>query len=509
MKRKIISFMLLLCMLCTSVLLAACNSGAGTESGAPADTTPSGQEPGVIEKTEPELSGKTYDGQTFRVLMSGYGASKLSDFATDNPNGYSRVANAIYLRNESVKALYDIEIEDTEQFGTSVGAGPGYNAVTKDFASDDCSYELCAVGTLDAAKLAIGGYLYDLNALPYVDLDCSWWDQNANEGLEIHGKMYYTTGDISVVDNISTHIILFNKTVAQEYTVTDLYESVKNNSWTYDKFLNYIKLVSSDVDGSTTMDHKDKFGLLTWNDVLQASLVGAGVRVAVINENGEMELTLYNDKTVSLINSLTEVFNDGNYVYNYTTRNMGSTQSWQTYDQERDAMFGENRCLFYGMTLNAVPRYRDHQTLNFGILPYPKYNSEQETYGSYVGASYSVMYCVEGTIPDELIEFVGTVTESLAYEAQKTVTPEYYEQTLKGRYLQDEESWAMLDIIFAERIFDVGMYYKIPETNPLTEQITAIISHREEGTFTSRYESTRTAALARIIELNRQWKEFQ
>ena len=508
MKRKIISFMLLLCMLCSSVLLAACNSGAGTET-TPSTNAPTGESGGDTGKTEPELSGKTYDGQTFRVLMSGYGASKLSDFAEENKNGYSRVASAIYLRNEMVKNLYQIEIEDTEKFGTSTGAGPGYNAVTQDFASDDYSYELCVVGTLDAAKLAIGGYLYDLNSLPYVDLDCSWWDQNANEGLEIHGKMFYTTGDISVVDNIATHTLLFNKTVATEYSVTDLYDSVKNGTWTYDKFLNYIKLVTDDVDGSQTMDYKDKYGLLTWNDVLQASLVGSGVRVAVIDENGEMKLTLYDEKTVSLINALTEVFNDGKHVYNYTTRNLGSTQSWQTYDSERDAMFGQDRCLFYGMTLNAVPRYRDHQTLNFGILPYPKYNQEQESYGSYVGASYSAMYCVEGTVPDDMLEFVGTVTESLAYESQKTVTPEYYEQTLKGRYLQDEESWEMLDIIFSERIFDVGMYYKIPETNPLTEQITAIISRKEQGTFTSRYESTRTAALARIIELNQQWKEFE
>jgi hypothetical protein len=257
------------------------------------------------------------------------------------------------------------------------------------------------------------------------------------------------------------------------------------------------------------MDYQDKYGLLTWNDVLQASLIGSGIRVAQINEDGEMELTLYSDKTVNLISSLTDVFNDGNHVYNYTTRNMGSTQPWQTYDQERDAMFGQDRCLFYGMTLNAVPRYRDHETLNFGILPYPKYNAEQESYGSYVGASYSAMYCVEGIIPEDRIEFVGTVTESLAYEAKKSITPEYYEMTLKGRYLQDEESWDMLDIIFAERIFDVGMYYKLPESSPLTEQITAIIAGRETGTFASRYETTRTAALARIIELNAMWKEFK
>lgn len=506
MKRISISLVLILCLLSTS-LLASCG-GSGKDTTNAADTSNSIATTDTQEEV-PELSGVTYEGETFRVLMSGYGAGRLNDFGEENKEGYQRVASAIYLRNATVESLYDIKIEDTELFGTSTGAGPGYNEITKDFASDDCRYDLCAVGTLDAAKLAIGGYLYDLNSLPYVDLEKSWWDQNANEGLEILGKMFYTTGDISVVDNVATHCILFNKTVANEYSVNDLYDSVKNNSWTYDKFLSYVKLVTDDTNGDQVMDYQDKYGLLTWNDVLQASLVGSGVRVAEINEDGEMELTLYNDKTVNLIASLTDVFNDGTHVYNYTTRNMGSTQPWQTYDSERDAMFGQDRCLFYGMTLNAVPRYRDHETLNFGILPYPKYNAEQESYGSYVGASYSVMYCVEGILPQDRAEFVGTVTESLAYEAQKSVTPEYYEMTLKGRYLQDEDSWDMLDIIFSERIFDVGMYYKIPESHPLTEQITAIIAGRETGTFASRYESTRTAALARIIELNAQWRDFK
>ncbi len=495
-------------MLCASVL-TACGGGADTGTGANTDVGTGGEGTGVTEKEEPELSGKTYDGETFRVLMSGVGASKLSDFGTENKNGYSRVASAIYLRNATVESLYKIKIEETEMFGTSTGAGPGYNEVTKDFAADDCNYDLLAIGTLDAAKLAIGGYLYDLNSLPYVDLECSWWDQNANDCLMIYDKMFYTTGDISVVDNIATHCILFNKSVATQYSVNDLYDSVKNDTWTYDKFLSYVKLVTDDVNGDQVMDHNDKYGLLTWNDVLQASLIGSGVRVAEIDENGEMKLTLYSEKTVDLISSLTDVFNDGRYVYNYTTRNMGSTQPSKTYDQERDAVFGENRCLFYGLTLNAVPRYRDHETLNFGILPYPKYNEQQEKYGSYVGASYSVMHCVEGIMPKDRVEFAGTVIESLAYESKKSVTPEYYEMTLKGRYLQDEESWDMLDIIFAERIFDVGMYYKLPESNPLTEQITAIIARRESGTFTSRYEATRTAALARIIELNTQWREFE
>ncbi len=504
MKRKIVAITLLMCMLCAGLI--ACANGDEEVT----DTATQAQAPdtSVGEKEEPSLSGKTYDGAEFRTYMSGSGTAKLNDYGDENQNGYSRVASAIHKRNLAVEQLYDISIENLEEFGASNGNGPGYVRISEDFASEDSTFELFHIGTFDCAQLAMRGYLVDLNSMPYIDLECKWWDRNANEGLTIHDKMFYTTGDISVVDNIATHTILFNKNVAHEFKAPDFYDLVTNGEWTYDKFLENIKLVSKDVDGNDTMNEKDRYGLLCWNDVLQASLIGSGIRLATIDEDGEMQLTLYSDKTVSLMTALTDVFNNGKYVYNYTTRNMGSTQSYVTYDNERDAMFSEDRCLFYGMVLNAVPRYRDSETLDFGILPYPKYDQDQENYGSYVGASYSVMVCIESTIDDDDKEFIGTVTESLAYDGMKLVTPEYYEQTLKGRYLKDEESWDMLDIIFSQRLFDVGMYYKIPSSNPLTQQITAIISTRENGTFTSRYEATKDAALSEIDTLNDMFYKF-
>ena len=36
------------------------------------------------------------------------------------------------------------------------------------------------------------------------------------------------------------------------------------------------------------------------------------------------------------------------------------------------------------------------------------------------------------------------------------VTPAYYEKTLVGRYVTDEESGDMLDIIFESRVYDLG-----------------------------------------------------
>ena len=491
-------FSMILALLMLVPMLAACNTNPADTATANTDdveTTPISS-----GKTEPELSGATYDGSKFYILVANSGIGKLNDFAPENKDQYSRVAAANNTKVKTVEALYDIDIEDVEQFGAANGNGGGYQKVTTDFASGTTSYHMCVLGTYDAAQLAIEGYLYDLNSLPYVDLDCKWWDQDANNDLMIHDKMFYTTGDISTVDNLATHILLFNKELAAGCGITDIYTSVTDKKWTVDKFISYIKLASDDVDGSQTMDHLDKFGLLTWNDVLQASLSASRVRIATINDNSEMELTLYSDKSVSLMDKLCSIFNDGNYVYNYTTRNTTATQPSNTYDSERDNMFNENRALFYATTCNTIPRHRNSTSLDFGIIPYPMYDEEQGIYGSYVGASYSAMICVESTTTD--VNYVGTVIESLAYEGMKTTTPAYYDQLLKGAFVRDEESGEMLDIIFNQRCFDVGIYYKLPSESPYTSHLTSIISKRENGTFTSRYSQSYDAAIADIIKLN-------
>ena len=48
------------------------------------------------------------------------------------------------------------------------------------------------------------------------------------------------------------------------------------------------------------------------------------------------------------------------------------------------------------------------------------------------------------------------ILEALACESYKSVVPAYYEIALKTKYTRDEDSARMLDIIFENRVFDLG-----------------------------------------------------
>ena len=487
--RKIISALLaaIFCMTCLGGFVGCSNDSKTTEADTVTET--------VVANDTLEVPDTTYDGALFKVYMGGQGVGvgdKFNDFGEDNAD-YTSVATAVYKRNKTVASKYDITIESVEEFANENGSGPSFTRVSEDWFAGDCSYSMYEVGTMAAANLARNGYILDLNDTPYIDLTKSWWDQGANRDLEVQGKMYYTTGDISVVDNLATHCIFFNKDLAKELGINDLYTLVENDSWTIDKYSEYVKTVSKELNGDDKMDENDRYGAIIWNDSMQATLIGCDVRTCTINDDGEVELTLYNEKSQDIVSRYTELCFDRNTTYNYVIR----LASWEEWDPVRVGMFSGDQALFFKTILNTFGRLRNAD-VDFGILPYPKYNEEQENYGSYVGASYSVMICLGAHMDDEDLERNSALIEAFAYYSKEIVTPDYYDYTLKGKLIRDEESAPCLDIIMGSRKFDVGIYYLIGHyTWDLTEMMKG-----ERNDFTVKYQEKFNTAMQEIEKLN-------
>ena len=57
------------------------------------------------------------------------------------------------------------------------------------------------------------------------------------------------------------------------------------------------------------------------------------------------------------------------------------------------------------------------------------------------------------------LERTGAIIEALSAEGYYTLKPAYYETVLKGKSVRDDESSEMLDIIFANRVYDLEYMY--------------------------------------------------
>lgn len=484
------------CML-SLLFVLSCMAGCSTQpqDTASLSTDAVSEDDQASKEPSLEVPDVTYDGADFLVYMGGQGigiVDKFNDFGEENDD-YTSVSTAIFKRNKTVSQKYDIKISSEEEFANENGTGPSFVKVSEDWFAGECSYSMYEVGTMAAATLARSGYILDLNKTPYIVLTNPWWDQGANRDLEIQGSMYYTTGDISVVDNLSTHSIFFNKDLARTLNITDVYQLVSDGKWTLDKYIEYALVASDDLNGDGTMDENDRYGAIIWNDSIQATLIGCNQKIGTINDSGEIELTIYNETTLDVISRYTDLSFDRDKIYNYVIR----LSAWQDWDPVRVGMFEKDQALFFKTILNTFGRLRNSD-VDFGILPYPKYSETQENYGSYVGASYSVMICLGAFMEDEDIERNSAIIEALAYYSRDIVTPEYYEYTLKGKLIRDEESGPCLDIIIGSRIFDVGIYYLIGHyTWDLTEMM-----KNERNDFTVKYQEDFDAAQAEIDKLN-------
>ena len=493
--KKAIAIILLAVMLVST--LASCN-GANT-----AQTTTSvvvDQAPTEDVEEVPVLlpEGTWYDGYSFDILLTG-NFTQNNDFSYDAALE-TPVNSAKYARVATIQEKYGVGIEyiNEMKYGSSGGSGTGFVKLKNSYDASSYDYDMALIGTYDVSTAAYSGYLSDLNSddMPYIDLSKSWWDQKANEMLMIDNKMYYTTGDISLTDNIITNCIMFNKDLVNSIsTMNDPYAMVNNNEWTWDNFTVEVKKVSDDLNGDQIMNQNDLYGLLTWNDAILAGFASGLQSVAKINEYSEIELSVYNQKSVSVINKYISLIQNNDNVYNYQVL---KNSDW---DPVRVAMFDNNQVAYSMTTFNTVPKHRNSET-NFGILPFPKLDESQESYGHLVSAYHCQFVCVPYFVED--VDRTSGIVEELAYMGKMSLTPAYYEQTLVGQYVRDDESIEMLDIIFSSAVYDVGLYYQI---GGFKDSIMGMAKSKQ-NTFASIYEESRDSAQSTIDKINTTFQEL-
>ena len=97
-------------------------------------------------------------------------------------------------------------------------------------------------------------------------------------------------------------------------------------------------------------------------------------------------------------------------------------------------------------------------TFNYGVLPTPKFDSDQERYVSAVNP-YRFYAMAIPKVNNMDIDKVTFVLDAIAYLNKESVTPIYYEVTLKEKRFRDDDAPKMLDTIFANRCVDPSVIF--------------------------------------------------
>lgn len=401
-----------------------------------------------------DLPDADYEGYNFRILHwhndEDGGESVFGRDLVSHEETGDLINDAVYRRNLRVTGRLNIAIS-AEYQDCGVIASNVINMVT---AADD-AFDLVYIRTCEVPSVITGKFLSDLKKLPHVDLKKPWWDANAADNLSIAGKLYLAASDINVIDKDATSVILFNRNMAAGPKLPDLYYMVQDGRWTIDAMVSLYKDAAGDVDG---VMGEEVWGFIAGRDVSAVLFNGAGSLFASKDGKDLPVSAFESEYNYAVTDKIIEIMNDG---YNNTGAG----------DAEYRRMFEDGQGLFFLTRLAGVTALRGSET-DFGILPVPKYRESQERYYNPVSIHTSGLMSVPLSASDP--ERTSVILETMAYESSSTVQPAYKESVLRGKYARDDESSAALDIIFANRVFDMGIIFGfggIAEAYESTEQV--------------------------------------
>ena len=365
------------------------------------------------------------------------------DIYSEEQNG-DIINDAVYLRNRYIEDTYNCVIKEFQSFNM-------VNDLKKMVKSGDNGYDVALPPLNEGINLAADGIFLNLGNISTLNLNNKWWDQNANKSLSIGGKLYYTSGDMLILNNDSTGAFVFNKKLIQEHQLDDPYKLVKESKWTFDAFYSQVKQVSIDLNSDGKMNKDDKYGFMQYRDVLHCLFHGGGGNFGEKNAEDIPYFTLDTDKSITILERVFEIMNDSANTYRlHMSYSEGIVDAFVL----GRAMFEENRVLYYWLRLRDIEALRGMET-DFGILPIPKFDEAQENYRATV--NFHVSACITIPVSNDNPERTGLFLEALCCKSKYTVQPVYYDITLNGKYVRDEESSEMLDIIFANRVYDIGL----------------------------------------------------
>ncbi|MCL1793592.1 MAG: extracellular solute-binding protein [Oscillospiraceae bacterium] len=398
------------------------------------------------ENAKDGLPEMDFRGEAFTVLQR---SEWNYEFLAESENG-DVVNDAVYKRNLTVEERFNVKIETIETAGIWGQQDNFVKKVTNTVAAGDDEYNIIAGYAAYMPRLQSAGHVVNLNELPYLSFDKPWWSKDLMDNLTINGKLFFTTGDIALSLWEDILAVYFNKQMIQDYAVENPYELVRSGKWTIDKLNEICKNVYSDVDGDGKPSaNTDIFGYATDTANLVDNFFNAFGEPAIKKDgNGVVYLAQNTQKMTDITEKMHDFLWNNQGVY---ANPVASAEPENLYKY----IFEEGRAMFLPEHLGNASTLRSMET-DFGIIPYPKWNEQQENYLTAPVAYFSLI-AVPTTAQN--LEMTGMITEALCVESYKKVIPAFYEISLKTKYSRDEESAEMIDIIRNGVVFDFGAIY--------------------------------------------------
>lgn len=435
---------LLVLAICTNLLFGCSNENTLQETDSK-DTAVSIETVDTAEETaapEPDFAVPDYDGYSFRMLAAPHTDGTPSEIDVESETGES-LNDAVYRRNMKLESELDIQMVEILSYG-NVPAGEIRDVIV---AGED-AYDAIISQVVYYAPHIIEGFLLDTAELQHIDPEKTYWNGGVIRDSAIAGREFLLFGDSLWSDKSRTWCLCFNKELLEANRFENPYELVREGLWTLDKLKEQCLGVKNDVDGNGEYNEKDLWGLLGSNTAGIGLVTSCGM---ITTESGKDGLTLRlgDESTVSILGEIHEFINAGTMMLRAEDIKNGGN-IWD----EIINVFREGRALYRISILSDVTSLRDMEN-DFGILPMPKRNENQQEYlTTYQGWNANAI-AVPMTVKDPAQ--TGAILEYMSYYSTDTILKAYYDITLQRKVSRDNDSAEMLDLIFSSVTTDIAL----------------------------------------------------
>ena len=412
------------------------------------------------ESTEPESTAITddlpanlnYNGAAVTFL---YREELANDFWAEGQNG-DLVNDAIYSSISSVEERLNVDIQTVLRKGNDNNVRTEYNNhITNQVMAGDSTYDWTDALINFGGTLAATGSFRNLLNVENLNLNKPWYIPNMEQDISIAGRLYFVSGDASLGYLKSAFCIYYNRNMAKNLNVEDMEALALDGKWTIEKVAQIAQQGAQDLNGDGKYNLDDQLGFVSRDSNHPRGLIGStGMQLLSRKEDGSHEYTFGSDRDHTVMTALSNLQNNTPGSYFFTG---SSTQSNLSNYNKISEMFIGGKILMVTAEMDHVISCGYHgMTDEYGVLPYPKYEENQEQYRTLSRTTHNC-FLMPITCKDSAM--AGAVLEALGSSNYNTVMPAYFEVALKTKYSYDTTASKIFDLIHNSMGMDFGYVY--------------------------------------------------
>ena len=460
--KKALALILAALMLVSS--LAACASTPSEDSSdtTAASDTSAAEETTVAETKNPnedDLPERDFKGETFTFLARtelGYEFSAEDDGDVVNA--------AVHNRNLSLSERFKVNFKYVMQPGLWASRTTYSEIITSTTLAGDDAYDVITGQSNIVLPLAVQHLYHDVAKAEHIDFTKPYWKDGYHSNATVNGRLYSLLGDYAISTVADSNVMAFNKKLFDDNKIEYPYQLVKDGKWTLDAFIELCSKFSKDVNGDGKMTAADQFGLTTNNNGLNPFVYSTGCTVFDFDDSGKRVINFPDEKEVDAFDTMLD------FCATSVFGNVDSIGVEGATSSERLAViFKTDHSAFSAGRLKEMEGLRDMES-DFGIVPYPKYDENQENHITSVLRTVTVASIPTTVKEPEKCTFL---LEAMAAYGYNKIIPAYYEYALKGKVARDALTAEMLDIVTSTTYFDFAevFYAEVSASDLLTAYI--------------------------------------